>query len=1039
MAVVLVAGAIGVVFWKQDYIVQQFITTANADFTGLLEVEGSHISPFANFPYISIDLDHVRVYENKAKDNEPLLDVRDAYLGFDLWTILRGKMEIKSVKLAYGMLHVVQHADGSINIANALSNKKEVTDASEEFHLDIQRIQLDHVDLTKVNEASGLLLETFINDATARFATSPAHVLVSLDSRFLLNVVMGADTTFIKHKHFDVNVKIDFDTQRQQLTLSPSQIQLERAEFNVDGSIDFANDADLNINVHGSKPNFDLFLAFAPEELAPVLDRYDNGGKIFFEATVKGKSTNGHTPRVNVDFGCEDAFINNRVSNKKLDQLFFKGNFNTGDKGELSTMAFSLQDFSARPEAGIFSGSLQVKNFESPDIALKLRSQFELGFLAQFFNITNLRDLSGKVALTMNFHDIVDLTRPERSIEKLNESYFTELEVENLSFTSPDFHLPLHHMDIKAHMDGHHAFIDHFRVQVGNSDVTISGDITDLPAILHHTVDPVRAQLKIASNFLDVRQLTSGDTFKAKPVDEQISNLNMKFTFISSARAFTESPNLPVGEFFIDSLYARLSHYPHTLHDFHADVFVDSLDFRVVDFTGMIDKSDFHFSGRLKNYDLWFLTEPLGDTRVEFDLTSNLLQLHDMFAYGGENFVPQDYRHEEFRNLKVHGLADLHFKNGLKSVDVLMDKLEAQMKIHPMRFEKFRGRVHYEDQHLQVQNAEGKVGRTQFLLNLNYYLGSDSIVRKRDNHLSLVAPRLDFDELFAYQPPPATAATPATHESGFNIYDVPFSDMTFHFDIKHLNYHRYLIDDFFMRARTTRNHYIHVDTLSLAAAGGQLHGKGYFNGSDRNRIYFSPDIHIRKMDLDKLLFKFENFGQDHLVSENLHGQLSGRVRGKAHVHPDLVPIVDDSQLQLDLEVLNGRLDNYGVLMAMSDFFGNKDLSRVRFDTLSNHLDLDKGTLSVPAMTINSTLGFIEVSGRQDLNLNMEYYVRVPWRLVTQVARQKLFPPKADGSANDDEIQYRDETKRVRFVNLKIAGTPDAYKISLERDKGKDTP
>jgi hypothetical protein len=347
--------------------------------------------------------------------------------------------------------------------------------------------------------------------------------------------------------------------------------------------------------------------------------------------------------------------------------------------------------------------------------------------------------------------------------------------------------------------------------------------------------------------------------------------------------------------------------------------------------------------------------------------------------------------------------------------------------------------VHYEDQHLQVQNAEGKVGRTQFLLNLNYYLGSDSIVRKRDNHLSLVAPRLDFDELFAYQPPPATAATPATHESGFNIYDVPFSDMTFHFDIKHLNYHRYLIDDFFMRARTTRNHYIHVDTLSLAAAGGQLHGKGYFNGSDRNRIYFSPDIHIRKMDLDKLLFKFENFGQDHLVSENLHGQLSGRVRGKAHVHPDLVPIVDDSQLQLDLEVLNGRLDNYGVLMAMSDFFGNKDLSRVRFDTLSNHLDLDKGTLSVPAMTINSTLGFIEVSGRQDLNLNMEYYVRVPWRLVTQVARQKLFPPKADGSANDDEIQYRDETKRVRFVNLKIAGTPDAYKISLERDKGKDTP
>lgn len=95
---------------------------------------------------------------------------------------------------------------------------------------------------------------------------------------------------------------------------------------------------------------------------------------------------------------------------------------------------------------------------------------------------------------------------------------------------------------------------------------------------------------------------------------------------------------------------------------------------------------------------------------------------------------------------------------------------------------------------------------------------------------------------------------------------------------------------------------------------------------------------------------------------------------------------------------------------MSDYFKDKNLDRVRFDTLKNQLDLNKGVLSVTAMTINSTLGFIEISGKQDMNLNMEYYVRVPWKLVTQVATQKLFGKEGD-NIPEDEIQYRDESKR----------------------------
>ncbi|WKZ61303.1 MAG: AsmA-like C-terminal region-containing protein [Cyclobacteriaceae bacterium] len=1022
-------------YWKQDSVVQELVATLNEDFTGTLEVDDSHISPFANFPYISIDLDHVRIYEDKEKDDQPLVEVEDVYLGFDIWTLLKGTFEVKSLKFSNGTIKLIQHLDGTFNIGNALSKTKEIEDPGEEFHMDLKSIQLQNIDLLKINEANDLMLEFFINDAKSRFKDVEDHMLITLDSRFLLNIISGGDTTFVKHKHFEIHTQLDYDEVKHILTVQPSELRLERAYFKVDGSVDVDDDMNLDIRIEGNKPNFDLFLAFAPEELDPVFQRYENAGKIFFNASITGKAANGNNPRVTADFGCEDAFFNNKISSKRLDDLFFKGHFTTGDSGTVQTMEFHLLDFSAKPEAGTFSGNLKVKNFNSPEIDMQIRSEFQLDFLAQFLNITDLQDLKGEVALTMNFHDIVDLSRPERSIERLNESYFTELDVKNLSFTTPSFHLPIHDLDIKANMDGHKAIIDHFNLKVGDSDVQISASISDLPAILHHTADPVTATLLVKSNLLDIQQLTSGDTLRRKPVNEQIRDMSMKFKFNSSARAFTESPNLPVGEFFIEDLYAKLTHYPHTLHDFHADVFIDSSNFRIIDFTGMIDKSDFHFNGKLNNYDLWFLNQPLGDTKIEFNLTSDLLQLEDLFSYEGENYVPEDYRHEEFKQLKIHGFADLHFNKGLKSSDVYIDKLEAQMKVHPMRFEKFKGRIHYEEQHLLVKNFSGKLGKSEFTADLHYYSGTDNTIKKRDNHFSLKATHLDFDELFAYNPPPPnTTLTPQDHEDVFNIYDLPFTDMTFDFDIKRLNYHRYLIDDFFVKARTQKDHFIYIDSMSLKAAGGNIHLSGYMNGSDRNKIYFSPKMTVENVDLDQLLFKFENFGQDHLVSENLHGKLTGKITGKVHLHADMVPIIDDSEIQLAVEVRQGRLERYSALEALSDYFKDKNLSKVLFDTLRNQFELNNGTLSIPKMTINSSLGFIEISGKQDMSMNMEYYMRIPLKLVTQVGMAKLFGKKEDTSNQEDEIQYRDESKRIRFVNLKLTGTPDNYKISLGKDK-----
>ena len=63
---------------------------------------------------------------------------------------------------------------------------------------------------------------------------------------------------------------------------------------------------------------------------------------------------------------------------------------------------------------------------------------------------------------------------------------------------------------------------------------------------------------------------------------------------------------------------------------------------------------------------------------------------------------------------------------------------------------------------------------------------------------------------------------------------------------------------------------------------------------------------------------------------------------------------------------------------------------------------------------------------------MEYYLRIPWKVVTRAGIQKLFGNKdRDTSEQVDDIQYR--TRNMRFLNVKITGTPDEYSITLGKD------
>lgn len=1046
LPVLLFTVVLLIVYFKQDAIIQGEIDAMNASHHGYIEIGDTHLAPFENFPDISIKIDHVRVWEHKYDDAPIILDVADIYIGFNLWDIISGKYDIQSLLVEDGFFNLILHEDGSNNLQNALAIEGD-TAVEEPMDIHLKNVELRDLDIHKLDEATMVDVETYVYEAIGGFKTGDGLIAGHIDSEFELNVIDKGDTTYINHKHFEFHTDMEYDEKTGVITFAPSGIVMEHGDFELEGSVDLDDDVNMDLYVTGTKPNFDMLIAFAPHDLIPVLERYKNAGDIYFNALVQGPTAHGAMPYFEVEFGASEAYLENTNVGKRIDDMGFAGFFTNGEKRDFETMEFSLLDMTASLEKGTFLASIQVKNFDEPDVEMRLDADFELDFLAQFLNLNDIEEMTGQVITHMRFHDIIDLDHPEHALNELNQAYYAEMTINDLHVETTGLPVPLETLNMHLIMEGHEADLEEFNMKLGSSDLVISGFLSDLPAIVHHTDIPVTAHLEIESDLWDLREMTGWNAVDSIGIDESIEDFSVGFSFTSTARNFTESEYLPVGEFFIDSLHAQLDHYPHELHDFHVDILIDDEDLRIVDFTGYIDESDFHIGGLVHHYDFWMQDVWDGDVDLDFTINSDALHLEDIFTYQGENFVPEDYRHEEFDKLVFHANTSMHYKNSeLHSIDMDLDQFDAKVLAHEMRFKNWNGRIHYEDDHIVIENLHGEMGRSVFNIDLNYYLGEDESIKLRDNHFGFHANYFDFDQLFTFnlEPPHVTEnhdhATSTedveVHAEAYNLYELPFTDMTFDVDMGHFIYHNIDLKNINTHFRTTHDHYIYIDTLTMNAAGGSVKMSGYFNGSDPEHIYLSPDLSIKNCDIDKLMFKFESFGEDVYLSENLHGILSADITGKIRVYPDFVPDLDQSEIHMDVMVREGRLVNYEPMALLSDYMGDKDLMNIRFDTLQNHMDFTNGVLTIPNMTLESTIGHFEFSGTQDMHYNIEYYLRVPWSVVKDAARYKLFGDKktADGEVGDDEIIEVDPDKKTKYLNLKIHGNIDDYKITLGKDK-----
>lgn len=1103
--VICAGSAYFLVLKAKDSILRQVLTQVNKQFPGKLTLQGTDVSLLAQFPFVSLKLNRIQFFSGKDTTTTPIYAFETVYLGLNILDLWRGEYRLKRMDVQGGVLNLVKFADGSFNLMNAkgIAIADTTTTESATLTLDIEKAHFQKLTIWYHDVASNQDVVSTIEDADIALSIGGTTIDTQLSASFILDIDQNGRHTFFHDKHIRFQTSAKYDKASGKATFQKIFLELEKASFLAEGTINTNDSLYADIRFRGDKPSLSTFAAFAPPSVAAALDRYKNSGKIVFEGSVKGWLLSKNLPAFRVDFQCENAAVINTAVNKKVDAIHFIGSITNGSNATSSVHGwkyaeFRLLNIRAKPDVGLFRGNIVIRNFEDPYINVGVNADVDLEFLAEFLGIEGLKRLKGQVLVDMNFNELVDIAKPDETLLRLKEGIESELTIKNLTVDVPNFPHRIENINGHAVMKNGAVTLDDLSLKIAESDIHFDGTFNNIPGLFHAKNEELGITLNAKSNRLNMAQILAFDSTLSAKYNEEITNLVIRCEFQTRASELRSFQTLPKGEFLIHNISAQFKGYPHNLHDVKADVIVDDHTLTVKDVTAIVDGSDIHLTAQVENYEKWLQPVKRGESTLRIALTSEYFSLKDVLSYNGRNFVPIQYQSEEIRGLALKASLTSRFDSVFRSFSARLENLRGSFKLHDMKLRNAVGLVHYDNGRFVIDTLRAVVGNSDFGLKGSFLLDSSKrlitqsaqllqsssrlgsanpLLENSPVRFELSAKTLDVDQLLTMKKnavtlfrsgaslrqgndknssriekkqesgkkepskkePSKSNENPldsVRHASAFNLFRLPFPDAVVSLNVQTMLYKGMRLSDVVLKLRTQANHQCFVDTLAVSLAGGIVGMKGELNAADAKNILFKTRIYARSLDITKVLLKLDNFGKDMALTENLTGTVSGGIEAEVALHPDATPILQKSIASMNVIVKQGELINFAPLQAMKRFFQDKNLNRVRFDTLRNSLTLSNGKLIIPRMTIASSLGFIEIQGEQSIQrssgFSMNYTVGVPLSHLAKAGFGLLFggsPRDSIPSDRIDAIRYRPADCNQMLLKMRLSGKPGNYTIS----------
>ena len=133
MIPILIFGTVStLVLIKQDELIKQELESLNNSFAGKISITNFHLAPFKNFPYVSIEVDGIQLFESKNVDESEFLNIDKTYIGFDILDILQGKFKVEKILFQNGNIRILKNENSQYNFETAFKTSEKETESESE-------------------------------------------------------------------------------------------------------------------------------------------------------------------------------------------------------------------------------------------------------------------------------------------------------------------------------------------------------------------------------------------------------------------------------------------------------------------------------------------------------------------------------------------------------------------------------------------------------------------------------------------------------------------------------------------------------------------------------------------------------------------------------------------------------------------------------------------------------------------------------------------------------------------------------------------
>ena len=368
------------------------------------------------------------------------------------------------------------------------------------------------------------------------------------------------------------------------------------------------------------------------------------------------------------------------------------------------------------------------------------------------------------------------------------------------------------------------------------------------------------------------------------------------------------------------------------------------------------------------------------DLRSSFPLTSlnEVIQTNSIQLTSGNGDIVLNYKGPLQQNDNTNSFLNGHI--GFKNGTVLYTSRNIELQ-------NLNGLLLFQNSDLAIQNLQFNALGNKIVMNgsgKNLLTLINTAPNKVNIDYSIYSPRLNLASFtYLLKKNKIAATAPKKNAKSFGTIAVKIDEVlaqsTINVNLKagKLLYKKFEADNAEATISLLQDRYV-ISNAGMSVAGGRMSLNAQLLNNAATYHTAVVNASLNNVDVKKIFYAFDDFGQDGITGQNLEGNLTAKLNVSLNVNDEGTVLPSCTEGAVDFSLKNGVLNNYEPIKKIQNYiFKKRDFENIRFAELKDKLEINRGDIKINRMEIQSSVLSLFAEGLYSKKGNTDISIQVP--------------------------------------------------------------